>query len=821
MEVFCAAASEDASLLQQLETHLSLLQQQGLLSLWHEGLLAPGSNWKEAIDLHLEQASVIVLLVSSNFLASNYCSDREMQRILERHRCGEAHVIPLILRPCEWHNAPFGILQALPRNGQPVTTWDNQDAAFAEVAGYLRYVIEQQHMFSRTGHDSPSTSVTQRNRTRMLQRLDKWYQDMLDDSLQQAAWLELDLAEKPDAIQNLATLLIRAPNLPGRLLPIGTSIVQVYNNANQELLILGEPGSGKSTLLYVLAQHLVKQAESNQAYPLPIIFPLSSWAIKRLPFQQWMEEQLNQLYDVPKQLSHQWIQREQVVPLLDGLDEMEEEARPACIQAINTYHREHLHPMVVCSRSSEYAAASTQERLAFQQAVVVQPLSADRVEVTLAEGGQPLAALKAAYQKNVTLQELATTPLMLSLLILTYRGTAVGDLPTKGEALQYQLFTSYIARMIERKGNIRHFPYQQTVLWLHWLAYQMRTHQQTIFSLESLQIDWLPWRTHPFYRWSTSHIFGLVVGLIIWLIVGLVVGLAFGPIVGLLAGLPPGLFFGLIRSSTLKLAERLTWSWKNARLGLFFGLTIGIIYGLIIEPFRSLLIGLFVGPLVGLLAGVLAALLVGLIYGLVFGLAAGLAFRQRATIESAESLTWSWKNARIGLFFGVTVGLLGELVGRLPGGLLAVLAPGLIGGFVGGMLAGISKSQLIDRLRLSPNEGLKRSTRNGLFIMLLFGPLGILFGELLGGLLFAWLFGPLGGLLGGLFLGLGDVIQYYTLRFWLWHSRLFPWRAVAFLEDARARHMLLRVGGSYRFAHRLLLDYFADLDLQDAQKAFM
>lgn len=825
IEVFCAVASEDALLFQQLEAHFSILQQQGLLSIWHDGLLAPGTNWKEAIDLHLEKASVVVLLVSSSFLASDYCSGTKMHRLLERHRLGEVHIIPLILRSCEWHHAPFGILQALPRNGQPVTTWNDQDAAFAEVAYYLHQFIEQKRILSLNAHTS--LSVAQRNRERMLQRLDALYQDLLDDSLQQVAWLELDLVEKPDAVQNLVMLLVQIKNLPERLLPAGTSIVQVYNDANQELLILGEPGSGKSTQLYVLARHLVEQASYDQVRPLPIIFPLSSWAVKQLPLQQWMEEQIIQLYDIPKQLSHQWIQGEQIIPLLDGLDEMEEAARPACIQAINTYHYEHLHPLVVCSRSVEYTVASTQERLAFQQAVVVQPLSAAKVKATLIGGGRRLGALKAAFQKNIALQELATTPLMLSLLILTYQGTTVHDLSTKGETLQQQLFTSYVERMITRKGNNKRYSYRQTCLWLHWLAYQMRTHQQTIFSLESLQVDWLPLKTHPFYMWSTTRIFGLVVGLVIGLNVGFITGLTFNPIEGLIIGLLAGLMGGIPvwKSSTVKLTERLAWSWKNALPGLLFGLIIGLFGELIMGVLRGMLSKLLVGPLIGLLAAGISVLLVGLIFGLLFGMFAGMVYRQSATIKPAEKIIWSWKNARIGLLGGLLIGLLSVLLGKLPTepvtGLIFGLIVGLLLGLIFGLAAGFSKKQLIDRLSLSPNEGLKRSLKNGILIVLLFVPLGSLLGWQLFGPLSGPFFGLLGGLVSGLFFGLGDVIQHYALRFWLWRSQLLPWQAADFLEDARARHLLLRVGGSYRFAHRLLLDYFADLDFYDGHETFM
>src|SRR5207248_1253933 len=129
-----------------------------------------------------------------------------------------------------------------------------------------------------------------------------------------------------------------------------------------------------STLLLELAHHLVEQAAQNTTQPLPVLLPLSSWATKRRPLQEWLAEQFVLLYDVPRSLSEQWLQAKLLLPLLDGLDEMEASARAACIAAINTYHREHLQSLVVCSRTNEYEAAVVRERLALHTAIVVQPL---------------------------------------------------------------------------------------------------------------------------------------------------------------------------------------------------------------------------------------------------------------------------------------------------------------------------------------------------------------------------------------------------------------------------------------------------------------
>ena len=94
VEVFFSYAHEDEPLRKELEKHLSLLRRQGLITGWHDRLIAPGTDWARAIDEHLQQASIILLLVSADFLASDYCYGIEMERALQRHQTKQARVLP-------------------------------------------------------------------------------------------------------------------------------------------------------------------------------------------------------------------------------------------------------------------------------------------------------------------------------------------------------------------------------------------------------------------------------------------------------------------------------------------------------------------------------------------------------------------------------------------------------------------------------------------------------------------------------------------------------------------------------------------------------
>ena len=148
-EVFFSYAHQDESLRDELEKHLSLLKRSGTISSWHDRCISAGSEWAGQIDKRLESADVILLLVSSDFVASDYCYDIEMNRALELHEKGAACVIPVVLRPVDWHSAPFAKLQALPRDAKPITEWTNRDSGFQDVARGIRQTVEARQQINR------------------------------------------------------------------------------------------------------------------------------------------------------------------------------------------------------------------------------------------------------------------------------------------------------------------------------------------------------------------------------------------------------------------------------------------------------------------------------------------------------------------------------------------------------------------------------------------------------------------------------------------------------------------------------------------------
>lgn len=142
--VFFSYSHKDEALRDELEAHLALLKNQGLIEVWHDRRIAAGSVLDESIDKEMEAADVILLLVSSDFLASWYCYSKEMTRAMQRHEAKEARVIPVILRACDWSSATFGKLLAAPKDGRPVNSWPDKDEAFADVAKQVRIAVQGQ-----------------------------------------------------------------------------------------------------------------------------------------------------------------------------------------------------------------------------------------------------------------------------------------------------------------------------------------------------------------------------------------------------------------------------------------------------------------------------------------------------------------------------------------------------------------------------------------------------------------------------------------------------------------------------------------------------
>lgn len=659
---------------------------------------------------------------------------------------------------------------------------------------------------------SKRDSLERRNRRVMLEKVRNfWVKGVLEQSLHGAALIELGMEYKPEAVQYPWSTVLQRPDQPAQSLPSGTKTVEVFDQVNGELLILGAPGSGKTTMLLDLARDLIARADQDETLPIPVVFNLSSWAEKRPLLAEWLVDELRFRYDVPKKIATSWVKDDYVLPLLDGLDEVKLEQRAACVEAINHFRKEHgLLPTVVCSRIADYEALNAQLRL--RGAIVLQPLTHEQIDGYLASAGEQLASVRALLQRDVGLQELAESPLILSIMALAYRGTTVESLPelTTIEVQRKHLFDNYVQRMFERRGIDKRYTQKQTIQWLNWLTQRMVEHSQTTFYLERMQPSWLPTSTQ---RWLATTGIGVVITGFVGLLVawggGLPIRLGASPLIGYIFEIGIGLSAGLAVYLAIKRAFRFI---DCLFVGSVFGLAFGATFGL---EYEQLSIGLSIGLFIGLCTGTM--------FGLVGRRMASASLEK---IEIIETLNWSWSKALPGSATGFIGGFVSGLVMAQPIHMANPsrfgFALGLAIGLGTGLVTGLTGGEI--EMKTAPNQGIRQSARNAILIGLITSmsaglPIGVAgMASWLGsnplnfGVSMGLSIGFASGIATGLFYGGLAVVQHIALRFMLYYKGAIPLNLVHFLDYCAERIFLRKVGGGYIFVHRLLMEYFAGVE---------
>ncbi|MEI2580813.1 NACHT domain-containing protein [Scytonema sp. PRP1] len=444
-----------------------------------------------------------------------------------------------------------------------------------------------------------------------------WIKGVLKNSLQNEVLIELGLQERFDAVDTPARPIWEIDEQGWQTLPSGTKVINKFESLGCDcsLLILGEPGSGKTITLLELARDLIKRAKEDVSLPMPVVLNLSSWKRER---QQWLVEELNNKYQVPREIGKRWINEDKLLLLLDGLDEVSKKDRIACVEALNVFGNNHRHTkIVVCSRIKEYEALK--RHLRFSAAIGLQPLRPEEIDKYLDDLGnqKQLATVRRALRNDTHLQELAESPLMLNIIILVYQSlpnetitppnakttpkeTTLSSNPltviidffkrfggnkmprnsaeyqvqepeqalANQEELRQDLFNKYIERMFSRrrnKENHQQYPEDKAKDWLIWLAKRMKQNSQTVFSIEDMQPSW-------FQTYSQKRRYHFAVMLIVRLLSGLSGGLIASlfnysrqPInssllyicIGAIAGLISGVITEFLIQSDLKVINKL------------------------------------------------------------------------------------------------------------------------------------------------------------------------------------------------------------------------------------------------------------------------
>ena len=278
------------------------------------------------------------------------------------------------------------------------------------------------------------------------------------------------------------------------------------------------------------------------------------------------------------------------------------EHREKCVNAINQFLQDHLVPIAVCSRITEYESLST--RLKLHGAVLLQPLTTQQIDAYLDRAGPALSIVRTALQQDVQLSELAKSPLMLSIMALAYQGMSRSELAL-GEATptrRQHLYDAYLQRMFVRREVEPVYSPQQTLRWLKWLSVRLVQHGQSIFLIERMQPNWLQWGNRsdldPYYMLIAGPACGLAIGLMIAPIVGLINGLIFGSILGLIVGLMDGLDGRFKRIKPLEQSSALK---SRLRSSLYASLYWGLMSGSVVWLSRGPTIGLISALIFGMI----------------------------------------------------------------------------------------------------------------------------------------------------------------------------------------------------------------------------
>ena len=619
----------------------------------------------------------------------------------------------------------------------------------------VRAAYDNFGQFSAQNRVFPSESETTQRKV-LLKKVKKfWIEGFLQPSLQEVDALNLDFKARPDAIADLSQ------GIEALSVELDASYemlreTQIYREMGQgrTLLILGSPGSGKTIALLQLTQRLIERSERDSSLPLPVVFNLSSWAKDQKSIVDWLIDELQEKYQVPKSLSEAWIRQQQLILLLDGLDEVKEEDRNDCVRALNKFIG--LFPkteMAVCCRVQDYEALT--ERLQISSSLCLQPLSSEQIYQFLDSAGS-LAGLKMLLKRDLELEQFAQTPLVLNFMSVAYQGWSVADLipPLRANPNREQhLFDTYIDCRLEQ-GATSEYPKDKVLRWLSWLANQMVQEKQTIFLIEKMQPHWLQNNLQKIlYKIGTILTGILIIGLI--LLLGQTLSLnndeinsdGVNAINAVMWGLVLWWKFGQGKAE-IETFETLTWPWKKTKKALLNGLTYGLRWSRVLSP-------------------------IGVVWCQV-----------------------TWKNPE-------------ELI-DYTNIIVFGLILGLILGLIIGLIRGLRGSEI--ETKTIPNQGIWRSGRNAAIVVVIcWAILSLIIFNFPRGLrsgtsIISW-----GLILGFLFGGGITCIQHFILRLILFVEGFIPWNYARFLDFTSGRLLMKKVGGGYVFFHRMLLEHFAQM----------
>jgi DNA polymerase III delta prime subunit len=577
------------------------------------------------------------------------------------------------------------------------------------------------------------------------------------DGLRQAIRIDLKLTHTPAGVP-VELRLVEEHSLRRSERSAEDTISQIFKKTGGRLLVLGDPGTGKSNLLHELARDLVSEARDEIGHPIPVILSLARRTLgeRTRTLSEWIRDDLHELYGLTTCDAMALIRNDAIIPLLDGLDEVDETRRLRCVEAINAYQNDRsLGRFAVCCRWEEYAQlmnvdhdnAAATSQIKVRWAIRIERLSPSDVEREVAQPG--LEGVREILEADSELRSFVDTPLWLHVLFL---GSLASPFSLDADNPRDRLYSNYVSHILTRRpeGESRECTNGSKLLRsLGWLATEMRGRNQTQFVLEDLSWPWIrqsptlstldPLRQRPHAQLPDPTRKGRV---------RVVQRLMFGSAVGVLGGLAGGWIFGTLVGvlaairieGRIEAAERLHFEWRNAISRWRFSLAYGSIFALGFAWLH--------GPIAGAYVWMCAA---------IFEMFQG-GFQPRSVDGSLAANRATMRSVR----YAVRVTLAGFIISS------AAIST-TYWAVSGHLISVVAQDALIDGARW------------------------IAFGAFI-----------LGGEKGGWF-----AIRHYAVRAVLWRRGVMPAKYVRFLNESVERLFLIRRGGTYEFIHVTFRDYMA------------
>jgi eukaryotic-like serine/threonine-protein kinase len=677
----------------------------------------------------------------------------------------------------------------------------------------------------------------------LLQRVRQvWIDQVLDELVPDGVLLDFQ-ALREGTIPSAPSLLSVSPEADS-----GASLNTLFEESGRALLILGEPGSGKTVSLLELARKLVERAERDPAQPVPAVFKLASWS-HGLAFGEWLTLQLSEFYKVPRRQARRWIEERRILPLLDGLDEVDPSSQNACVKAINTFIATGTPGIALTCRMQAYGALATP--LDVNAAYRLGSLAPGQVLDYVERSGPELEVLSRAIREDNVLLDMARTPLMLRLIADAYRGLTDADvirddLETVAARREHVLdaYTqSAFIRADERFGAKVPFDEDDVMAGLAFVARGLHRHSESILLVERLQPSWLIGRQCKLIYLATTRVTGgVMIGLVFGVLLEIMLTFVGGGITPYLAEALNRIGFGvlvgvgggvLVAAIDLVRFRRGGGDLRSSKPGL-----LALVYFSLFTLFGLVLMSVVGGT--DWLYGIAAGVAWGMVFWLYFGLPSHHR-RLRSDIQMPEALRFSRASARRNAWRGALAGgtagavleaTLGlseamDLTTRVVSIALAGVALAMPAAVIGGVAGGLQRSFVT--ARSCPNEGFKLALRNMalaggtiaiastlISIPLLWLAIGGIRGAALG-----LVAGPFVGALAALWVGGMDVLRHMVARLLLARSLPAARSLVPFLNYASELGFLQRAGGGYLFVHNIFLDHFASIRQRSNDEAVL